>query len=273
MSNGDDALARWQRNTEIPLAVAALVFLAAYAWPILDPGLPQAWVDICDATTWVIWGLMVADFAVRLGIAPRRLAFLRANLFDLAIIVAPFLRPLKLLRLITVVSVLNRRLTVTLRRHVALYAVSVSSLVVFVGALAILETERGVPGANITTFDEALWWTLVTITTVGYGDHFPVTTHGRMIAVGLFIGGISLLGVVTGTVASWFTEKVEDSQRAALATQEQVALLTAEVRALRTELAERGEGQDREQSRGRLGAGERSAAPVGEGRAGAPGGG
>ncbi|CAM4081581.1 ion channel [Nocardiopsis rhodophaea] len=247
LSTGDDALERWRRKTELPLAAAALLFLAAYAWPILHPEIPKLWKLICEATTWGVWAMFVADYLVGFTLARDRLAYLRSHILDLIIILAPFLRPLRALRLITVVSVLNRRLTSTLRRHVAVYAVCVSVLVVFVAALAILDAERGAAGSNISAFDEALWWTLVTITTVGYGDYYPVTEHGQLIAVALFIGGISLLGVVTGTVASWFTEKVEGSQKAALATQEQVALLMAEVRDLRAELAKRERGGDPDQ--------------------------
>ncbi|WP_017618936.1 potassium channel family protein [Nocardiopsis gilva] len=249
MSTGDDALERWRRKTELPLAAAALLFLAAYAWPILHPEIPRVWRLACEATTWGTWAMFVADYLVGFKLARHRVAYLRTHILDLVIILAPFLRPLRALRLITVVSVLNRRLTSTLRRHVAVYAVCVSVLVVFVAALAVLDAERGAPGSNISAFDEALWWTLVTITTVGYGDFYPVTEHGRLIAVALFIGGISLLGVVTGTVASWFTEKVEGSKKAALATQEQVALLTAEVRALRAEFAERDRDGDAGQGR------------------------
>jgi voltage-gated potassium channel len=53
-----------------------------------------------------------------------------------------------------------------------------------------------------------MWWALTTITTVGYGDHYPVTTMGRFVAAGLMIGGIAVLGVVTASVASWLVEQV-----------------------------------------------------------------
>ena len=74
---------------------------------------------------------------------------------------------------------------------------------------------------------------MTTVTTVGYGDRFPVTTMGRFVAAGLMVCGIALLGTVTATLASWLVEKITDT---GLETQADVAALTEEVKALRTEL-------------------------------------
>ena len=64
-------------------------------------------------------------------------------------------------------------------------------MLIWVASLAILDAERGKPGANIETFGEAVWWAFVTITTVGYGDFYPVTAHGRFVAVLLMAGGVA----------------------------------------------------------------------------------
>jgi hypothetical protein len=79
-------------------------------------------------------------------------------------------------------------------------------------ALAVLDAERGKPGANITTFGDAIWWAMTTITTVGYGDRYRTTAIGRLAAAGLMIGGIALLGVVTATLASWLIEQVAETE-------------------------------------------------------------
>lgn len=216
---------------------AALLFLAAYAWPILDPELARPWQTACWALTWLTWAAFVADYSVRLALARDRWSFVRTNLVDLAIVVLPVLRPLRLIQLLSIVTVLNRRLTVSLRQHVTMFAVVASGLVLFCASLAVLDAERGAPGATITTFEEALWWAAVTVTTVGYGDFYPVTSAGRLIAVGLFLAGIALLGVVTGTLASWFVEKVDATKEETTATRAEVEILMAEVRALRSELS------------------------------------
>lgn len=88
--------------------------------------------------------------------------------------------------------------------------------------LAILDAERNQPNANITTFGDALWWAMTTITTVGYRDRFPVTGAGRFVAAGLMVAGIALLGVVTATVAAWFVQRVTEVQQAEAATRAQV---------------------------------------------------
>ena len=70
-----------------------------------------------------------------------------------------------------------------------------------------LDAERSAPDASITTFGEAVWWTITTISTVGYGDRYPVTVEGRLVAATLMVAGIALLGVVTASIAagSWRT--------------------------------------------------------------------
>jgi voltage-gated potassium channel len=74
----------------------------------------------------------------------------------------------------------------------------------------VLDAERGRPGANITDFGDAIWWAITAMTTVGYGDRFPVTGTGRFVTAGLMVGGIALVGVVTATLASWLVERVSE---------------------------------------------------------------
>ena len=80
-------------------------------------------------------------------------------------------------------------------------------------ALGVLDAERAGPDANIVTFGDAIWWAFVTITTVGYGDYYPVTTLGRMVAVLLMAGGVAVLGVVTATLSSWIIDKAAARNR------------------------------------------------------------
>jgi voltage-gated potassium channel len=124
------------------------------------------------------------------------------------VIVLPLLRPLRLLRLIPLLSVLNRRAQIRLRGRVGIYIAGGASLLAFCAALAVLDAERSSPNANIRDFGDAIWWAVTTMTTVGYGDHYTVTAAGRLVAFGLMIGGIALLGTVTATVASWLVEAV-----------------------------------------------------------------
>jgi len=108
--------------------------------------------------------------------------------------------------------VLNRTATDSLRGRVIIYVSGASVLLVFCASLAELDAERHAPHATITNFGEALWWAMTTITTVGYGDRFPVTTEGRFVAVRLMIGGIALIGVITASIASWLIDRVRQAE-------------------------------------------------------------
>ncbi|MUL41735.1 two pore domain potassium channel family protein [Streptomonospora sp. PA3] len=230
-------LEEWRSRTVVPMVVAAAVFLAAYAWPIIDPGLPAVWEGVCAALLAAVWALFAADYAVRLWLAPRRWVFVRRNWFDLLVLLAPMLQSLRLVQVIMVLGLVNKRASMTMRASVSKYSIAAALLIVFCAALAVLDAERGAPGAVIRTFPDALWWAATTVTTVGYGDMYPVTAGGRIVAGVLFTAGIALLGVVTATLASWFVEKFNEGQENAAATQKQMAELTEEVRTLRAELA------------------------------------
>lgn len=91
---------------------------------------------------------------------------------------------------------------------------AVSVVLVIFGAIAMLQLEKGVEGSNIHNASDALWWAFVTITTVGYGDFYPVTHEGRVVAVILMTSGVGLFGTFTGFVASRFLEEDAEKQDA-----------------------------------------------------------
>jgi voltage-gated potassium channel len=104
--------------------------------------------------------------------------------------------------------------------QIAIQATTTAVLVLFVGAVGIFDVERDAPHGNIRTFGDAAWWAITTVTTVGYGDRYPVTNEGRLIAVGLMLTGIAVLGVITASIASWFVGNLHTLQ---LAETEQVS--------------------------------------------------
>jgi voltage-gated potassium channel len=219
------------------LSAAAVGWLAAYALPILDPDLRPAVRTGCGVVSSAVWALFAADYAWRLWRSEDRRRFVWTHPFDLLLLALPALRPLRLVRLLTVLQVLSRSGGSSLRGRVGVYVATATSLVGFCAALAVLEAERPAPGANITTFPDACWWVLTTITTVGYGDHYPVTLTGRLVAIALMLAGIALLGVVTASLASWLIERVsEEQEESSAVTRADVAALAREVRQLREEL-------------------------------------
>lgn len=236
---------RWEKAGEWPLTFAALVFLLAYAWPILDPSLSTTWVTTTEVVSWVAWAMFAVDYAVRLRLASHRATFVRKNWLDLLVVLLPLLRPLRLLRLVTLLAVLQRKAGGSLRGRVSVYVAGAAVMTMFVASLAILDAERDRAGSNIEGFGDALWWAATTVTTVGYGDQYPVTTAGRFVAAGLMLAGIALIGVVTATLASWLIERVEEIEETARtateqdvrALSEQIARLQATVDDLRADRA------------------------------------
>lgn len=228
---------RWEAHSDRALTVAALLFLGAYAVPIIWPTIGHPWVEVSATIVIVTWLMFGIDYLVRLWLSDDRRRFFTHHLLDLAVLVLPMLRPLRLLRLVTLLSVLNRTGSNGLRGRVVTYAVGGTCLLIFCGALAITDAERGAADATVVGFGDGLWWAITTLTTVGYGDTYPVTVTGRLVAAVLMVAGIALLGVVTATLASWLVERVSETTEAEqAATRSQVEELTAEVRALRREL-------------------------------------
>ena len=198
--------------------------------PLAPLMLSSSWTTTCRLVDIAAWLAFVIDYLVRLGLADRRLHYWSRHLHDLAVIALPVLRPLRLLRLVMLLRVLNRSATAGLRGRVAIYVSGATVLLIFCAALAVLDAERGHTGGNIRSFGDALWWSATTVTTVGYGDRFPVTVEGRVIAVGLMLGGVALLGVVTASIASWLIDRVRETEQAV------DAATRADIRALSLQL-------------------------------------
>jgi voltage-gated potassium channel len=242
-------LLQWEAKTEWPLAAVALAFLGLYSVQVLGQlhGAPERSVEHVLLVLYVIF---VADYVVRLYLAENRLHWFLSHLLDLAAVALPFLRPLRVLRLVAVVEALQRAIGGAIRGGVIIYSALSAIVLVYAASLAVLDAERSAPNAFIRNFGDAVWWAISTITTVGYGEFYPVTAVGRTVAVLLMIGGISLIGTITATVASWIVERVaqQDSTRQ-YATVAHIEELRAEIAKL-TELVadqqnigDRGEGR------------------------------
>jgi voltage-gated potassium channel len=247
----EDRLRKWEDLTAYPLTVLSVLFIVVYAWPILDPGMNPFWRLVCEMSDLVIWGLFCAEYAVRLFLARRRRRFVRTHWFDLAVLILPMLRPLRALRLLNALRVLNRHAVTWTRGRLAVYVVATTVLIVLVASLAVLEAERGHPNTTIETYPSALWWAVCTVTTVGYGDLYPATAEGRLVALALMIGGLGLIGFTTGSLASWIVDRLSDTERSSTgATRADVALLLREIHELRAEVDElRSANRERQEPR------------------------
>lgn len=163
------------------------------------------------------------EFCVRFYRAEDKIGFWKWGWIDLisSIPTLEYLRPGRTLRLIRLLRILRafRSLRFVInhvfrrRFHGVFSSVAlIAVMVVIFSSIAILQVEDA-PNSNIKTAEDALWWAYATVTTVGYGDKYPVTTEGRLIAAVLMTVGVGLFGTFTGYVASWFVEERANDQK------------------------------------------------------------
>lgn len=228
---------RWERNTQRPLLALAVAFAIAYAVPIVAPGASRTVTVACAVVEWVVWAAFATDYAIRLWLARNRLHFVRTHWVDLIAALLPMFQPLRLLRLVSTLTLVGRRARMASQIQLTTYVVGAVVGLMMFGSLAVLSVERDAPHSSIKTLGDAVWWSFTTMTTVGYGDMAPTTGLGRTLAVGLMLSGIALLGVVTANIAAWFIARFEEDNAEERQQAAAIVALTEEVRALRAEVA------------------------------------
>ncbi|MFJ6831577.1 potassium channel family protein [Streptomyces sp. NPDC091209] len=233
----ESAQARWELHTQRPLLVLAVAFALGYGVPIVDNDAGPSVTFTCTLVEWVVWGAFAVDYLVRLALARQRRSFVRDHWLDLCAVILPILQPLRLLRLVSTLMLVGRRARMASQIRLTTYVGGAVIGLLMFGSLAVLSVERDSPNGNIKTLGDAVWWSFTTMTTVGYGDHAPTTGMGRVLAVGLMLSGIALLGVVTANIAAWFISRFEKDDVEERRQTAAIEALTAEVRALRAEVA------------------------------------
>jgi voltage-gated potassium channel len=224
LGRSQDAYDRFSAAVEVPLTVLAVLWLPVLIVPLVAR-IPGSAAAALSAIDYLVWAAFVVEYLVKLYLAPSRWAFARRHIIDLVVIAVPVLRPLRVLRLLRVITFARAGLVFTsalkrareLLTHHGLHFVLLAVLAIVVaGSAAEFAFEQHAPGASIHSFGDALWWAIVTVTTVGYGDTFPVTAGGRGIAVVLMLTGIGLVGVLSAAVASYFVGQGAEGDMAEL---------------------------------------------------------
>lgn len=195
----------------IVLSVYVLVALLIDTFFTLPPNIHDLLQLIDDG----ICLIFIYEFFHRLVITKNKKEFLKWGWIDLASSIPsfPFIRFGRLFRLVRLLRILRAfRSVKVLAKHIfrnrvqgtISLVVVITCLIVIFSSISILLVEKD-PASNIKSAEDAIWWSLVTVTTVGYGDKFPVTTEGRIIGTILMFVGVGIFGTFTAYVASWFT--------------------------------------------------------------------
>lgn len=234
----DERLKAIERATEVPLLLLAVAMVPLLLVPFFFD-LSGSAEQLILGLDWTIWALFASDYCVKVVVAPRRLEYVRRHPLEGAMVVLPFLRPLRLARFLRLARVgaalgLNVEILQELGRQRGTKLIVAAVLVSIVaGAALVLVAERDEEGANITTFGDALWWSATTVTTVGYGDYYPTTPQGRGLAIALMVFGIASLSALTAVVAAMLVREHEEETR-----EPSLSELLAELKALREEVRE-----------------------------------
>lgn len=172
----------------------------------LNPAQERAYLLI----DYVILTVFAADYFYRLARAPDRWAFVKGHVIELLAIM-PLGKQFRLFRLFRILRmfVFTRRMWLTVRgvfrTNGLIYALLITLGIMVAAAFSVMYFEP-----EMDSFGEALWWTLVTITTVGYGDIAPDSPGGRITAAVLMVTGIGMIGMVTGSIATYFVGRIAE---------------------------------------------------------------
>ena len=188
------------------LTFLALAFLVAFSYPAFVDPISTSTQSLLNIVQWITWIAFAGDLIYGLTKAPSKKGYLKKHPLEVAAVLLPFLRPLRLMRVISFGGLAIQKVAIGRQFAITIKVFIASIFVAYISAVQITISERDLEGSNIKNFGDGLWWAITTVTTVGYGDRYPTTTEGRFLAVLLMFVGISLVGVITASVAAWFVK-------------------------------------------------------------------
>ena len=206
---------RAERRANWPMAVLGVAW-AVLLILVITQAVDDSTSELLLAGLFAIWAIVVVEYLVRLVLAPDTKQYVATRKVEPVVVVLPVFLHLRFLGLdkvsLIVAEFLLRTKAILLHRGLFRVLLAAAGLLLL-GAWLVTLAEEHAKGSNIHNYADALWWGIVTVTTVGYGDRFPVTGLGRVVAVVLMLVGIGLIGVLTATVASFFVQEHTDENK------------------------------------------------------------
>jgi voltage-gated potassium channel len=212
-----------ERRTAIPMLILSALLVPSLILPLILT-LPPIALQGFDIFEWLAWALFSFEYFARLSVARNKKHFFLHNLIDLATVILPLLRPLRLLSSARTLRLLRvtRIVAVGLRsgkqserivNHRSVVVTATVTIAIVAGCAALLyDIEHRAFNANILTVGDAFWCAISTVSSVGYGDRYPVTTEGRLIACVLMFIGTCLTGLIAAAFTSTFIEEKNEEE-------------------------------------------------------------
>lgn len=238
---------RWRTLEQLDEWLRTPMLLLSLAWLVIVlVELTRGSTEMLAFFGTAIWIVFIAEFLLRLALAPEKREFFKQNWLTLLVLIVPALRlframailraarGLRGLRLLRIIGTANRSMNAlksTLQRRGFAYVVGLTLAVVALGAAGMLSFE---PGA-FKSYGHALWWTAMLITSIG-SDYWPVTSEGRVLSVILAVYGLAVFGYIAAAFASFFIGRDAEDSRSEIAGSTDVSSLQREIALLRAEL-------------------------------------
>jgi voltage-gated potassium channel len=208
-----------EHHTTAPALVLSFAILCTLIIPLVVH-LPEPAEKLADRIGWAAWALFTLEYCLRLFVATDRSAFVRENLTDLAMILVALPTPLvagnetafsvlRGIRVLIVAFEIGKDVSHLCRTRNVPYALAIVALAVITCGVLGFHFEHTHKGANILDPRDGMWWAVTTISTVGYGDMYPITWPGRFIAIVLMVVGIAFTGIISAALVSVFLRKTE----------------------------------------------------------------
>jgi voltage-gated potassium channel len=210
-----DLVDRIEEVTKYPMAALGIAWLVI-GIIVVSGNLKHSTSTVLVGILFALWVILLAEYLVRLVVTPNRPGYLKRRWVEPATVVVPPLQGWHFIGIERMGLLLREgalQLEAILKHHSLFRVLIAAAGTLFIGAWLVLLFEENAKKSNIHNFPDALWWAVVTVTTVGYGDRFPVTGGGRTVAVVLMLVGIGLIGVLTATVASLFMKEHTDANK------------------------------------------------------------